>query len=254
MKCRIIDVANQKGGVGKTTSAINLAVGISLWEKKVLLVDFDPQGNSTTGLGIDKKEEMNNIYGLITGKCSLEQTLLRLSEYLDIIPGGEDLSAFPMEVYNDKDRLFILKKLISELRPGYDFIIIDTPPSLNLITLNGIIAADELLIPVQAEFYALEGITQVLKTLKKVKRYTGKSVLKTHFLVTMYDMRTSISKQVRQELEKHFPSDVLKTVIPRNVRIAEAPGFGESVLTYAPLSKGAYAYKELVKEIMEMKI
>jgi chromosome partitioning protein len=250
---KIINIANQKGGVGKTTTVLNLGVGLSLWEKKVLIIDFDPQGNSTTGIGILKKNLNHTIYNVLSGEINIKDAIIKFEKnpYLDFIPAGEDLSGFPMEVYDDNNRIYYLKNLVDQIKNDYEYILIDSPPSLNLLTLNSIVAATDVLIPVQAEFYALEGLAQLMMTLKKVERYTGKKVNILGFLVTMYDVRTSISKQVHQELTRYFEKKVLTTIIPRNVRISEAPGYGETVLTYAPASKGAFAYKELIAELLE---
>ncbi len=250
---KIINIANQKGGVGKTTTVLNLGVGLSLWEKKVLIIDFDPQGNSTTGIGILKKNLNHTIYSVLSGEINIKDAIIKFEKnpYLDFIPAGEDLSGFPMEVYDDNNRIYYLKNLVDQIKNDYEYILIDSPPSLNLLTLNSIVAATDVLIPVQAEFYALEGLAQLMMTLKKVERYTGKKVNILGFLVTMYDVRTSISKQVHQELTRYFEKKVLTTIIPRNVRISEAPGYGETVLTYAPASKGAFAYKELIAELLE---
>ena len=250
---KIINIANQKGGVGKTTTVLNLGVGLSLWEKKVLIIYFDPQGNSTTGIGILKKSLNHTIYNAWSDEVNIKDTIIKFEKnpYLDFIPADESLSGFPVEVYDDNNRIYYLKNLVDQIKNDYEYIIIDSPPSLNLLTLNSIVASTDILIPVQAEFYALEGLTQLMMTLKKVERYTGKKVNILGFLVTMYDIRTSISKQVHQELTRYFEKKVLTTIIPRNVRISEAPGFGETVLTYAPSSKGAFAYKELISELLE---
>ncbi len=250
---RTINIANQKGGVGKTTTVINLAWGLALWEKRVLVVDFDPQGNTTTGLGISKRGLYNNVYTVLSGRVPIREAIMSVTnnEYLSCLPANEDLSAFPLEAAGEKDRLFILDGALKAVRAEYDFIIIDSPPSLNLITLNAMTASSDILIPVQSEFYALEGLSQLLRTKERIEEAIAKKINILGFLITMYDSRTTMARQVEEELKKHFAGKVLRTIIPRNVRIAEAPGFGESVLTYDPSSRGAFAYKELVKELLE---
>ncbi len=248
---KIINIANQKGGVGKTTSVVNIGIGLSLWEKTVLIVDFDPQGNTSTGFGINNIEHQNTIYDVLSNTVDVSHAIIEKNKYLHILSADENLSGLTLELANNNNRLNYLKNTLDKIKDNYDFILIDSPPSLNLLTLNSIVACDDILIPVQAEFYALQGLTQLLYTLKKVENTVNKKVNIMGFLVTMYDIRTSISKEVLNELRKHFNGLVFNSVIPRNVRIAEAPSYGESVITYAPASKGAFAYKQLIKEIME---
>ena len=248
---KIINIANQKGGVGKTTSVVNIGTGLSLWEKKVLIIDFDPQGNTTTGFGITNNDYEYTIYDVLSNRIDIHRAIVEKNSYLHVITADENLSGLTLELANNNDRLNFLNNKLSEIKNEYDFIFIDSPPSLNLLTLNSIVACDEIIIPVQAEFYALQGLTQLLHTLKKIEEIIHKQVNIMGFLLTMYDIRTSISKEVYNELKGHFNGLVFNSIIPRNVRIAEAPSYGESVITYAPSSKGAFAYKQLIKEIME---
>lgn len=249
---KIIAIANQKGGVGKTTSAINIAASLGSEGKKTLIIDLDPQGNTTSGLGINKKNDDISIYDLLIGNAGLEETIKKTSfKKLDIITSGMRLAGAEIELINVEDRAYMLKKVVLPLKEHYDFIIIDCPPSLGLLTLNGLSACDSVLIPIQCEYYALEGLSQLMNTIRQVKRQYNEMIDIEGVLLTMFDGRLNLTMQVMNEVKKHFGNKVYKTVIPRNVRISEAPSHGEPIEYYDKSSKGAKAYKKLVKEIIK---
>lgn len=246
---QVIAVLNQKGGVGKTTTAINLGAYFAKAGKSVLIVDFDPQGNSTSGLGIDKHELQATVYDVLFKKAVADQTVKETSTSgLFVLPANPHLAAAEVELVSELQREHILREVLAPL--SYDIIIIDCPPSLGLLTINALTAAHHLLIPVQAEYYALEGLSQLLTVVQRVRAGLNPSLDLLGVVVTMYDSRTSLSDQVYQELSKHFGDKVLKTIIPRNVRLAEAPSHGKSVADHDKWSKGARAYKALSKEIL----
>lgn len=246
---QVIAILNQKGGVGKTTTAINLAAYLAKAGKKVLVVDFDPQGNATSGLGIAKENLETTSYDILFNPGDIVTAIVETGqEGLSLIPTNAALAAAEVELVDKASRETMLKKSISKL--DYDYILIDCPPALGLLTINALAAADKLIIPVQAEYYALEGLSQLLSVMQRVRQSLNKNLELLGVVVTMYDSRTSLSEQVYGELKKYFGSKLLKTVIPRNVRLAEAPSYGKPVSTYDKWSKGARAYKQLAKELM----
>ena len=247
----VIAVTNQKGGVGKTTSTINVAYCLAKAGKKVLLVDFDPQGNASSGLGIDKSTVETTVKDVILNTAPLASVVLPSEvKNLWVVPSAPDLANAEVELAS-ADKRFSRLKIALESAEGYDYVLIDSPPSLSLLTVNGLIAADYVLLPVQAEFYAMEGLSQLLETMKLVRKGMNPTLELIGVLVTMMDTRTMLSRQVLAEIQKYFPGKVFETTIPRNVRIAEAPSHGEPVGKYDKWSKGARAYKALTKEIME---
>ena len=246
---QVIAVLNQKGGVGKTTTAINLGAYLAKAGKSVLIVDFDPQGNATSGLGIDKANLQATIYDTLFNKTGVERIVQETTvDGLFILPANPNLAAAEVELVSQLQREQILKEVLSPL--SYDVILIDCPPSLGLLTLNALTAAQHLLIPVQAEYYALEGLSQLLSTMQRVRAGLNPQLDLLGVLVTMYDGRTSLSDQVYKELQKHFGAKLLDTIIPRNVRLAEAPSHGKPIADHDKWSKGARAYKALSKEIL----
>lgn len=247
----VIAVTNQKGGVGKTTTTVNVAYCLAKAGKKVLLVDFDPQGNATSGLGIEKTTLQKTVRDVVTNTAPLAAVILPTeTKNLSIVPSTPELANAEVELAS-ADKRFSRLKLALQSASDYDFILIDSPPSLSLLTVNGLIAADYVLLPVQAEFYAMEGLGQLLETMKLVRKGMNPTLELIGVLVTMMDTRTTLSKQVLAEIQKHFPGKVFETTIPRNVRIAEAPSHGEPVGKYDKWSKGARAYKSLSKEVMD---
>jgi chromosome partitioning protein len=245
----IVGICNQKGGVGKTTTAINLAASLAAAEKKVLLVDFDPQSNTTSGLGIQKNSINSNIYKLISDEAFLEpqKTIL---PYLDLIPGTPDLVGAEVEMVGLERREFLLKERLEPYRDRYDYIFIDCPPSLGLLTLNVLSAADFLIVPVQCEYYALEGLADLMKTVELVRASLNPKLMIGGILLTMYDSRNNLSHEVVGEIRKHFGDLVMQTVIPRNIRLSEAPSHGKPALLYDVRSRGAESYLELAQEFL----
>lgn len=252
MAATVIAVTNQKGGVGKTTTAVNVAYCLAKSGKKVLLVDFDPQGNATSGLGVDKGELRGTVLDVIQGSMKISDVIIQKAchKNLSLIPATPHLANAEVELAKAERRFSRLKIALSEAE-GYDYVIIDSPPSLSLLTVNGLIAANYIMLPVQAEFYALEGLGQLLETMQLVRKGLNPTLELLGVVVTMVDSRTALSGQVHEEVKKHFPGKVFKTAIPRNVRLAEAPSHGLPVGAYDRWSKGARAYKALSKEIME---
>lgn len=248
---KVIAIANQKGGVGKTTTSVNLCAAMGECDKKTLLVDIDPQGNATSGLGINKRDVKLSTYHLLIGDAKAEEVLLHTEfKNVDILPSTIELAGAEIELVSADERVFRLKNALMSLRYEYDFIFIDCPPSLGIITLNALSAADTLMIPAQCEYYALEGLSQLMSTVRTVKRLYNPSIDIEGVLLTMYDGRLNLTIQVVDEVKKFFPRKVYKTVIPRNVRISEAPSFGEPVIYYDKASRGSEAYRELAKEII----
>lgn len=249
---KITAVANQKGGVGKTTSAINITASLATAGKRVLLIDADPQGNSTSGFGIDKENLSGSLYDLYTETKTIEEIIGATSiDYLKIISSNIELIGAELELAGKENRESILKKGVEQVRDQYDYIFIDCPPSLSLLTLNALVAADSLLIPMQCEYYALEGISMLLKTYNLIRTSYNPYLEIEGILLTMYDGRNTLTHQVTEELRKHFGDKIYKTKIPRNVTLAEAPSHGKPVILYDISSKGAQSYMELAKEIIE---
>jgi chromosome partitioning protein len=250
---KTIVIANQKGGVGKTTTAINLAVFLSKDQKRTLLIDIDPQGNSCSGLGVNFKERTGNgIYEVLIGKKQIKDVILD-TKYPDLklVPVTLDLAGAQVEMMGFPRKEYVLKDALESIKKDYDFILIDTPPSLGLFTLNGLVAADSVLIPMQSEFYSMEGMAQLLKAIKIVKSGLNKNLAVEGVLITMYDSRTNLSKQVVEEVKNYFKENVYHTVIPRNVRLSEAPSHGVAIYEYDYKSQGAEAYFHFGKEFLK---
>lgn len=249
-KC--IAVANQKGGVGKTTTAVNLSACLGAKGKKVLLLDTDPQGNASSGLGVDKAQAEYSIYNVLIGDVPLKEAIIHTEfENLDLCPSNIELAGAEIELVSMEDREVLMKRAVAQIKNEYDFIIIDCPPSLGLITLNSFVCADTVMIPIQCEYYALEGLSQLMNTIRTVKRSLNPAIDIEGVLLTMFDTRTNLSIQVADEVKKYYPHKVYGTVIPRNVRISEAPSFGEPIHIYDKHSKGAESYMDLADEIIK---
>ncbi|OGH86210.1 MAG: chromosome partitioning protein ParA [Candidatus Magasanikbacteria bacterium RIFOXYC12_FULL_33_11] len=249
---KTIAVVNQKGGVGKTTTAINLAAFLAEMGKFVLLVDLDPQGNATSGLGVDRDNLEFGIYEALAKQKRIHDIIFNTAhDGLRVAPATQDLAAAAIELVDVENREFQLRDLLSEVSHAYDYIIIDCPPSLGLLTINGLVAAHELLIPVQAEYYALEGLGQLLKTVELVRNKLHPDLGILGAVLTMFDKRTKLSTEIMNELYKYFPDNIFRSVIPRTIKLAEAPSFGQSILHYEPRGKGAKAYERLARELVE---
>ncbi len=250
---KIISFINQKGGVGKTTSAINTASYLAELGKFVLLVDLDPQGNATSGLGVREKEIKSTLYSAMIDSTNVEDTIIRTKTVgLSVIPSTGDLAGANIELVDTQNREYRLKSVLDSVRHDYDYIIIDSPPSLGILTVNGLIASDSLIIPVQAEYYALEGLGQLLETIELVRNGLHPNLEIMGALITMYDKRNRLARGVLNDINRHFPSHVFKSVIPRSVRLAEAPSFGQAINVFDKFNRGARAYKFLAKEIIEL--
>ena len=251
MRRRVIAVANQKGGVGKTTTAINLSAALAEKGKKVLLIDIDPQGNATSGVGVEKNEVENTIYDLILGETTI-QSCIEYTEFenLHLIPSNVDLAAAEIELIGIPDKEFIIKKEVEKIKNVYDFILIDCPPSLNLLTINAMTTADTVLVPIQCEYYALEGLSQLIHTINLVKERLNPYLDIEGIVFTMFDARTNLSLQVVENVRANVKQKVYSTIIPRNVRLAEAPSHGYPITIYDPKSAGAESYRALAEEVI----
>jgi chromosome partitioning protein len=249
---KIIAIANQKGGVGKTTTSINLAASLGVLEKKVLLIDADPQANASSGLGIDVESVEIGTYQVLEHSITAKEAIIKTeSPNLDIIPAHIDLVAIEIELVDKQDREYMLKKSLEEIKDDYDYILIDCAPSLGLITLNSLVAADSVIIPIQCEYFALEGLGKLLNTIKSIQNIHNAELDIEGLLLTMFDSRLRLSNQVVDEVRKHFSSMVFDTIVRRNTRLGEAPSYGESIITYDATSKGAVNYLNLAQELLK---
>lgn len=248
---KVISIFNQKGGVGKTTTNVNLSACLAKRGKKVLIIDNDPQGNSTSGVGVDKSQVEYSLYDVLVDEVNPREVIVA-TEYknLFVLPSNVDLAGAEIELSSLDEREYRLKKAIDQVKDDYDYIFMDCPPSLGLLTINSLIAADSILIPIQCEYYALEGVSSLLNTYHLVKKSLNKSLEIQGVVLSMYDGRTNLSLQVLEEVKSHFGEKVYNSVIPRNVRLAEAPSFGMPIIHYDPRSKGAYAFKKLARELV----
>lgn len=251
---RTIAIANQKGGVGKTTTSINLSAALAKKGKKVLVIDTDPQGNTTSGFGVDKNDLDNTIYELILGECSIEECIIKnIIENISMIPSNVNLAATEIELIGVDKKEYILKNEVDWIKDQYDFIIIDCPPSLNMLTINSMTTADSVLVPIQCEYYALEGLSQLIHTVNLVKERLNPTLNMEGIVFTMYDSRTNLSLQVVENVKSNLNQHIYKTVIPRNIRLAEAPSYGMPITMYDAKSAGAEAYMMLAEEVISRK-
>ncbi|HCL58129.1 MAG TPA: sporulation initiation inhibitor Soj [Spirochaetia bacterium] len=248
---KVIAIANQKGGVGKTTTAVNLSAALALEGKKVLIVDLDAQGNTCSGLGVNKENEDKSIYEVLIENLPIEKTIQEIQKNLYLVPVNMNLAGGQVEILDLEDRETRLKKALEKIKNNYDFMIIDCPPSLDIMTLNALVAADSVMIPLQCEFYALEGLAQLLKTISLVQKRLNPALAIEGVLLTMYDSRTNLSTMVMEEATSYFKEKVYKTIIPRNIKLSEAPSYGQPICTYEPNSIGAKSYQKLAIEVIE---
>ena len=252
---RIIAIANQKGGVGKTTTAINLSASLASLGQKVLALDMDPQGNMTSGLSVNKDEVENTVYDLIIGNIGIEECICKeVYENLDVLPSNVNLSAAEIELIGVDDKEYILRNAIDQVKDQYDFVIIDCPPSLSMLTINAMTTADSVIVPIQCEYYALEGLSQLIHTIDLVKDRLNNDLEIEGVVFTMYDARTNLSLQVVENVKENLQQNIYKTIIPRNVRLAEAPSYGQPITLYDPRSTGAEAYRLLAEEVINREV
>jgi chromosome partitioning protein len=247
---RVFVIANQKGGVGKTSVAVNLSASMAHYGRRVLLVDLDPQGNATTGSGVDKGACDKTVYGVLLGEHTLSDAIVPCEGGYDVVPANRELAGAEIELIGIERREFRLRDALADARASYDFVVIDCPPALNMLTVNGFAAADAVIIPMQCEYYALEGLSDLVGTLRKVKQNLNPAIEIEALVRTMYDPRSTLTVQVSDEIKRHYGDKVFDTVIPRNIRIAEAPSFGKPVLLHDPASKGALAHLQFARELL----
>jgi chromosome partitioning protein len=247
---RVLAVANQKGGVGKTTTSINLAASLTLAGRRVLLIDLDPQGNATMGSGVDKRSAKVSVYDVLLGSSTIPEARMRSSGNYDLVPANRELAGAEVELVDLPERETRLREALKEVQVGYDFVLIDCPPALNLLTVNGLCAAQAVMIPMQCEYYALEGLSDLVQTIKRVRQHLNPALEIEGLLRTMYDPRNTLAQQVSDQLQQHFGEKVYRTIIPRNIRLAEAPSHGMPVMSLDRQSKGALAYLALAGEML----
>ena len=247
---QVISVTNQKGGVGKTTTSINLSAALVLHKKRILLLDMDPQGNASVGLGVDTKDLDNTIYDVLLNEATAREAIVSTESGVDVMTATGDLAGAQVELLNEIGRELRLKKALLAVQDDYDYIFIDCPPALNVLTVNALVASDSVMIPMQCEYFALEGLSALISTIRAIRETLNPKLKIEGLLRTMFDKRNSLSGEVSKQLQNHFGDKVYDTVIPRNVRLAEAPSYGESAITYAPTSKGAKSYMSLAQEVL----
>jgi len=249
---KVISVTNQKGGVGKTTTSINLSASLVKLDKRILLLDMDPQGNASVGLGVDTRELENTIYDVLLGESTAKAAIVSSESGVDVMTANGDLAGAQVELLNEIGRELRLKKALNPIMDEYDYIFIDCPPALNVLTINALVASNSVMIPMQCEYFALEGLSALISTIRAIRETLNPSLKIEGLLRTMFDKRNSLSGEVSRQLETHFGNKVYETVIPRNVRLAEAPSYGEPAISYSPQSKGARAYGLLAKEMLKI--
>lgn len=249
---KVISVTNQKGGVGKTTTSINLSAALVKRGKRILLLDMDPQGNASVGLGIDTAELENTIYDVLLSEATARDAIVQTESGVDVMTANGDLAGAQVELLNEIGRELRLKKALVEVLPDYDYIFIDCPPALNVLTINALVASNSVMIPMQCEYFALEGLSALISTIRAIRETLNPGLKVEGLLRTMFDKRNSLSGEVSRQLETHFGNKVYETVVPRNVRLAEAPSYGEPAISYSPLSKGARSYLLLADEILKL--
>ena len=249
---KVISVTNQKGGVGKTTTSINLAASLAERGKRILLIDMDPQGNASVGCGVDVTDIENTIYDLLLLETTAKEAIVKTECGVDVLPANGDLAGAQVELLNEIGREMRLQKALAPVQDDYDYIFIDCPPALNVLTINALVASNSVMIPMQCEYFALEGLSALIATVRKIRETLNPKLKIEGLLRTMFDGRNSLSNEVSRQLQTHFGDKVYKTVVPRNVRLAEAPSYGEPAITYAPESKGAQAYLELADEVLKI--